>query len=93
MNVFRIAATAMTIGRITAGSVPKTKSRMISAPMPPITASRSTLGPPLSPWVLASSSGSWPVTSTAMPAGRPLAAAARISVTPLFVSNFAAPGG
>ena len=47
VNVFRIAAIATTIGISTAGSVPNTNSRITSAPRPPITASSSTLEPPL----------------------------------------------
>ncbi len=93
VKVLRIDAIATTIGISTAGSVPNTKRRITSAPRPPITASSSTLGPPLSPWVLASSSGSWPVTSTVVPEGSPRAAAARIWSAPLLVSNFAIPGG
>jgi hypothetical protein len=49
VNVLRMEAMAMRIGMTTAGRVPKTKSRMIVAPMPPISASVSTLGPSLSP--------------------------------------------
>ena len=58
VKVLRIEATATTIGIRTAGSVPNTNSRMTSAPRPPMTASRSTLGPPVAPFELASSSGS-----------------------------------
>ena len=47
VNVFRIDATAITIGMRTAGSVPKTKKRITSAPRPPISASVMMLGPPL----------------------------------------------
>ena len=43
--MLRIDATAITIGIRTAGSVPKTKNRITSAPSPPISASVSTLGP------------------------------------------------
>ena len=93
VKVFRIAAIATTIGISTAGSVPKTNSRITSAPRPPITASSRTLEPPLEPCIDASSSGSWPVTSTVIPAGSPAAAAARILLAPLFVSNFGEPGG
>ena len=75
----------------TAGSVPKTKSRMMSAPMPPITASSRTLELPPPPWLLASSSGSCPVTFTVVPAGRPFAAAARICFAPLFELNVGEP--
>src|SRR5437764_962769 len=46
VKVFRIAAIATTIGIRTAGSVPNTNRRMISAPSPPISPSSSTLGPP-----------------------------------------------
>jgi hypothetical protein len=45
VNVFRIDATATRIGISTAGSVPKTNNRMISAPTPPISASVRMLGP------------------------------------------------
>ena len=76
VNVLRIDASATTSGISTAGSVPKTKRRMISAPRPPISASNSRLEPP--PESLASPSASRPVTSTLIPAGSPAAAAARI---------------
>ncbi len=56
-------------------------------------ASSSTLGPPLSPCVLASSSGSWPVTFTVIPAGSSFAAAPRMRLAPLLLSNFGDPGG
>ena len=46
VNVLRIEATAVTSGIAIAGSVPKTKKRMISAPSPPISASPRTDGPP-----------------------------------------------
>ena len=46
VKVFRIDATAMRSGINIAGIVPKTNSRMTSAPTPPIKASVSTLGPP-----------------------------------------------
>ena len=49
VNVLRIETIAMRIGMSTAGSVPKTKRRMIVAPRPPISASVSTLGPSASP--------------------------------------------
>jgi len=93
VNVFRIAATATTRGIKTAGKVPKTKRRMISAPRPPIRPSSRTLEPPLLPWLFASSSASRPVTSTVIPAGRPTAAAARIPTAPLFLSTPARPAG
>jgi hypothetical protein len=93
VNVLRIAATATTIGISTAGRVPKTNRRITSAPRPPIRASSSTLGPPLPPCELASSSGSWPVTFTVVPAGRPAAASFRVSFAPLVVLNLAIPGG
>ncbi len=91
--MFRIAATATTIGISTAGSVPNTNSRITSAPRPPIIASSSTLELPPPPCEDASSSGSWPVTFTVIPAGSPAAAAARNCLAPLLVSNFALPGG
>jgi hypothetical protein len=46
VKVFRIEATAISIGVNIAGIVPKTNSRITSAPTPPISASVSTLGPP-----------------------------------------------
>ena len=92
-KVLRIAASAMAIGISTAGNVPNTNSRTMTAPSPPIIASSRTLDPPPEPWVLASSSGSWPVTLTVMPAGRPVAAAARIVTAPLFLSSPPGPGG
>ena len=58
VNVFRMDETATASGIKTAGSVPKTKSRMIRAPRPPIIASSSTLGPPEPPCALASDRGS-----------------------------------
>ena len=45
VNVLRMLTVATMSGIATAGSVPKTKSRMISAPTPPISTSVSTLGP------------------------------------------------
>jgi hypothetical protein len=62
VNVFRIAAAATAMGIKTAGSVPNTNSKMTIAPSAPTTASRRTPGPPVAPFELASSSGSWPVT-------------------------------
>ena len=93
MYVLRIAPTATRIGMKTAGSVPKTKSRMTSAPMPPTTASSRTLELPPPPWLLASSSGSCPVTLTVTLAGSPRAAATRIFLAPLVESNFGDPAG
>ena len=61
VNVLRIEAIATAIGIATAGSVPKTKSRITSAPAPPISASVSTLGPFVSPPLAASCSASRPV--------------------------------
>ena len=43
-NVFRIDAIAISSGIAIAGSVPNVKSRITSAPTPPISASTSTLG-------------------------------------------------
>ena len=45
VNVLRIDATAIAIGIATAGSVPKTKKRITSAPRPAINASARMLGP------------------------------------------------
>ena len=92
MNVLRIAATATTSGISTAGSVPKTNSRITSAPRPPISASSKTLDPPLEPCLVASSSGAYPVTLTLTPAGSPTAASARIFTAPLFTSSRSGPG-
>ncbi len=80
-------------GSSTAGNVPKTNRRMISAPKPPMSASTSTLGPVVSPLELASRIGSWPVTCTVVPAGRPADAAFSIASAPLFVSNRGDPAG
>ena len=64
VNVLRIEAIATMSGISTAGSVPKTNSRITSAPAPPIMASVITLGPePLD----ASFSASRPVSSTVPP--------------------------
>jgi hypothetical protein len=92
VKVLRIAATATTSGIKTAGSVPKTNRRMISAPMPPINVSTRALEFPLEAWLFASSSASRPVTLTVVPAGRPFAATARILTAPLFLSTPARPG-
>src|SRR6185437_15896861 len=92
-NVLRIAAIATTTGISTAGSVPKTNSRMTTAPSAPIAASTRRLGPLLDPLALASSSASWPVTFAVIPDGRPAATAARIFAAPLFVETVAGPGG
>ena len=91
--MFRIAATATTSGISTAGNVPKMKSRIMSAPSPPISASSRTLDPPLEPSLVASSIGWYPVTLTVIAAGSPCAAAARIFAAPLFTLRAFAPGG
>ncbi len=49
LKVLRIDAIATISGIATAGSVPKTNSRMISAPNPPISASPRMLGPVVPP--------------------------------------------
>jgi hypothetical protein len=46
-KVVRIAVAAITSGIATAGNVPKTKSRITSAPSPPMSVSVRTLGPEL----------------------------------------------
>ena len=55
-NVVRIEVAAIASGIATAGSVPKTKSRMMSAPMAPTSTSASTPGPLVPPcdWKIAS---------------------------------------
>ena len=68
VKVFRIDAIAIATGMSTAGSVPKTKNRITSAPAPPISASVRTLGPP-PPSPLASTSGSRPVRCAWTPGG------------------------
>ena len=78
MNVFRIDVSAMASGIPTAGSVPKTNMRMISAPTPPIIASVSTLGP-VPPPLDASWRGSNPVRFAVTPAGAFAFRAARTS--------------
>ena len=65
--MLRIAATATASGISTAGSVPKTKKRITSAPTPPISASVNTLGPPSSDD--ASWSASRPVRKLVTPVG------------------------
>ena len=92
-KVFRIDDTAITSGSRTAGSVPKTKKRMISAPRPPISASTRTLGPAVSPLSFASMIGSRPVTCTVVSGGRPVDAAFSIASAPLFLSNCGKPAG
>ena len=49
VNVFRIDATAITIGIAIAGMLPKTNRRITRAPSPPMNASVTTLGPLLPP--------------------------------------------
>ncbi len=93
VNVFRIAAIAIAIGISTAGSVPNTNSRITSAPTTPITTSSSTPVPPASPFLLASASGSRPVTFTLISLGSPAAAACRVAAAPLGRSKIASPGG
>ena len=92
MKVFRIDDTAIASGSVIAGSVPKTKNRMISAPRPPISASTRT-PVPASPLSFASMIGSSPVTCTVVPAGRPVDAAFSIASAPLFLSNSGEPAG
>ena len=87
----RIDVTATSSGMATAGSVPKTNRRMMSAPAPPISASVSTLGPPASP--CDSKTGSRPVRCTVTPVGVVFRKAARTSFTGGFVSKVAFPGG
>ena len=69
--MFRIDATAVSSGIATAGSVPNTKSRMISAPRPPISVSPRIDGPlSCSPCWPRLFNGSSPVTCTVAPGGR-----------------------
>jgi len=76
-NVVRIDAIAIAIGARIAGSVPKTKRRMTSAPAPPITASTRTLGPVSLP--CDSNTAACPVTCAVTPSGVASASALRIS--------------
>ena len=78
VNVLRIDATAIAIGIATAGSVPKTKKRITSAPRPAINASVRMLGP--LPPDDASSSGSRPVRLAVTPGGVAFLSAARVSL-------------
>src|SRR2546429_7715530 len=68
VNVLRIDEIATASGIAIAGIVPKTKSRMTSAPAPPMNASVTTLGP-LPPPLEALWSASRPVRLTLTPAG------------------------
>ena len=86
-----IAATATTSGISTAGSVPKTKSRMKKAPMPPTSASIMTLGPSLPPE--ASCSGNWPVMWASTPAGSLVRTASSVCLAVLWSPKVATPAG
>jgi len=76
-----------------AGSVPKTKSKMIRAPPPPINASTRRLGPVFPPPPAASSSACCPVTWTVTPGGTALRTAARVGLTGSFAPKPFEPGG
>ncbi len=91
VNVFRIAATATTSGISTAGSVPKTKKRITSAPAPPISASVRMLGP--LPPDDAASSASRPVRFAVTPAGVAFCSVARTWSMCVDALNVAWPGG
>src|SRR3954452_9964200 len=77
VNVFKIDAAAVSNGIATAGSVPETKSRMISAPSAPISVSPRIDGPWFASFDAAAWSGSRPVTCTVTPAGAAATSAAR----------------
>ena len=80
--MFRIEAIAVSSGIATAGSVPKTNSRMISAPSPPMIVSPSTEGPLLSPFDAADSIASRPVTYALTPGGALALSARCVGPTP-----------
>ncbi len=84
--MLRIEPTAVRSGIATAGSVPKTNSRMISAPMPPISVSPRTEGP-FPPFCDAASIGSRPVTCAWAPAGRCARSALRVTSEPSLKSK------
>ncbi len=92
VKVLRIAETAIASGIPTAGSVPKTKSRMTRAPAPPISASVKTLGP-LLPSLDASKSGISPVRCVVTPAGALAFSAARVSLTCPLLEKVFSPDG
>ena len=83
---------AIAIGISTAGSVPKTKKRMTSAPPPPMSPSVRTLGP-LPPPEDASSSASRPVRYAVTPFGVAFFSAARTCLMCVFELKFGEPGG
>ena len=90
--MFRIDAIATAIGISTAGSVPKTKNRITSAPAPPIIASVTTLGP-VPPPAESAWSGSRPVRLTVTPAGTAALSAARVGLMKLTVVKSGMPAG
>ncbi len=76
----------------TAGSVPKTNSRMISAPMPPISVSVRTEGPFELPLSAALRIGSLPVRWPTAPAGSAARSAARAALSCVSKVNPGVPG-
>src|SRR5262245_23144828 len=92
VNVFKIDATAIKIGTTTAGNVPNTNNKMITAPTPPINASVNTLGPPDSD-PCESYNASRPVTCASTPTGTARFNAARILSNPASELKLGLPGG
>ncbi len=90
--MFRIDATAVSSGIATAGSVPKTNSRMMSAPKPPSSVSPRTDGPELSPLAAALISGSRPVTQPWTPGGSTEVSARCVCVAPVSEPKLCWPG-
>src|SRR2546426_7574338 len=90
-NVVRIEDAAIARGIATAGSVPKTKRRMISAPIPPSNVSRKTLGPVDAP--CDSKIASRPVRWLVTPGGVAFLSAARAFAIGGWVENVAFPAG
>ena len=90
-NVVMIELSATSIGIAIAGSVPKTNSRMISAPAAPSRASVSTLGPPASP--CDSRIAACPVRCVVTPGGAACSSAARTALIGGIDVKVAFPGG
>src|SRR5438876_11684055 len=90
-NVVRIDERAISMGIATAGSVPKTNSRITSAPAAPIRVSVRTLGPLLEPWD--EKMGSRPVRFAVTPDGVACFSAARTAAIGGVLENVACPGG
>ena len=90
-NVVRIDVAAIASGIAIAGSVPNTKSRMMSAPRAPIIVSVRTPGPLSPPWD--AKTASRPVRWLCTPAGVACSSAARASSIGGKVEKVELPGG